>query len=333
MPVRKGEKQRKCVSTRAQIIEQATRILLASPAPMTIRQTYYRLVVEGFVENIPQEYKRVIGALTVARENDDIPYDQIVDNTRFYSPPSHGYDSPEEYVETLRYQALYYRANPWEDQDHLVIGVCEKDAMTAVLGRIASGLTDDYPPIPFTANKGYSSLSLIHEMAESIKREARARHVTLLYFGDFDPSGEHMCPSPTTMHELGEPGDLVTRLHEQGCEDLKVVKVALTYEQYLDWFEGDGQGRLPYNPNPIKDRDEHGNIRDTRAVWFKEHYGEYGAELDAVPIDRLRTLLIDQLDRLIDSEVYHKVLVRQERDRQRIEQALSTLTLPPESDE
>lgn len=311
---------RPLLSTRSGIIAAARRILEASDYPMTVRQCYYRLVVEGVVENIPQEYKRVGEALVKARENGEIPYHQIVDRSRSYAAPSHGWDSPEEFLASLAQSAQRYRGDPWDGQDRLVIGVCEKDAMTAVLERLADDLADQFPAVRFTAARGFSSLTLVNAMAKSLQDEGRTRAVSLLYFGDFDPSGEGMCPSPLTMHVLGQPGDLVTRLREQGCQDLEVVKVALTDDQFTQWFVTDGQDRLPYDPNPIKES-------DSRSKWFRQLYGEYGAELDAVPIDRLRTLLTDELARLIDQGAYRRVLDRQADDRIRLERALSALTL------
>jgi hypothetical protein len=189
------KKRRALLATRAQIITAALRILSDSAYPMTIRQTYYRLVVEAIVENITQEYKRVGEALVQAREAGAIPYEWIVDRTRSYAAPDHGWQGPDTYLEYLSGMANYYRADSWSGQDRIVVGVCEKDAMTAVLDRLASELTDTFPLVRFTAARGFSSLSLLHTMAESLQAEGRERRVTLLYFGDFDPSGEGMCPA------------------------------------------------------------------------------------------------------------------------------------------
>jgi hypothetical protein len=318
--------QRELKTKRPGIIEAAKRILRTSPYAMTVRQVYYQMVVEHVVENIKQEYKRVGEALTEARKNGDLPYSWIVDRTRTYAPPEHGSGSPEEYLARIVRSAATYRADPWDGQDRLVLGVCEKDAMTAVLNTLAGELTDTFPRMWFTAARGYSSLTLVHTLAEGLQAEAQTRPVTLLYFGDFDPSGESMCASPSTMHKRGEPGDLVKRLRQQGCAEIETVKVALTNDQFEQWFVADGQDRLPWDPNPIKDT-------DSRFEWFQRLYGDHGAELDAVPIDRLRGLLVDHLSRLVDRGAYQQVLARQERRRTRLGQVLATLTLPPATDD
>jgi hypothetical protein len=312
-------------STRPEIIKAALRILRASPYAMTIRQVYYQLVVTGVVENIRQEYKRTCEALKQARDDDIIPHDWIVDHTRTYVPPAHGWERPEDYLAYLARSASSYTADQWNGQDRVVIGICEKDAMTDVLDTLAGELDDTFPRVRFTAARGFSSLSLVHIMAKSIQEESQQYQPTLLYFGDFDPSGEGMCTSPYAMHVLNDPGDLVRRLRKEGCRDFETVKVALTHEQFQQWFDPNGLDRLPYDPNPIKDT-------DSRAGWYRELYGDKCAELDAVPIDRLRTLLVDHLTPLIDRDAYQRVLARQARDRARLEQALANLTLPPMPD-
>jgi hypothetical protein len=128
------------------------------------------------------------------------------------------------------------------------------------------------------------------------------------------------------MREWGETGDLVGRLREQTDCAIETVKVALTSDQFEQWFRAEGQDRLPYDPNPIKES-------DSRSPWFRRHYGDHGAELDAVPMDRLRALLVEQLGQLIDRDAYQWVLARQAHDQVRLARALSRLTLSDEVDE
>ena len=50
--------------------------------PVTLRQIYYRAVVKGIVRKPCLGYQTTGHIVTALRENEDIPWDWITDNTR-----------------------------------------------------------------------------------------------------------------------------------------------------------------------------------------------------------------------------------------------------------
>jgi len=79
----------------------------------------------------------------------------------------------------------------------------------------------------------------------------------MLYFGDFDPSGEEMAVAMgTTLRE------------EMGIEDLRIEKIALSLEDISRYH-------LPHDPRALKKS-------DTRAQKHVERFGELAVELDAL---------------------------------------------------
>jgi hypothetical protein len=49
--------------------------ILEEQNPMTVRQLFYQLVSIAFIENSAPDYKRVSRAMTIARQDERVPYD------------------------------------------------------------------------------------------------------------------------------------------------------------------------------------------------------------------------------------------------------------------
>jgi hypothetical protein len=300
---------------------EVLRTILAAQHPMTVRQVYYQMVVRG-EENSQQSYGRVERWLLRGREEGLIDDEWIDDHLR---PHQGGYtgnsESAEEFLdrfwdETVASAHGNYYLNPWEGQENYVEVWVEKDAMAGTLERLVGEL--EFNDVSVNACRGFASRTFLVDAAERFKAEhAEGRETVILYFGDFDPSGESMSSS-----DIGE-GDLQNRLWDLTDFELniEVRKVALNAQQFEDWFLTPGPNQLPHSPTPIKD-DE----KDSRSKGFRKKYGDYGAELDAVPIDRLRDILTEQMSRLIDSEAFAKVRERQDEDREEIKAELSKLS-------
>jgi hypothetical protein len=208
-----------------------------------------------------------------------------------------------------------YGLDPREGQSNYVEVWCEKDALSGVFERILQAR--DFPyPVPLNVCRGYPSQSFLREASRRFQREERAgRHIHILYCGDFDPSGENIAAS-TGWGE--DEGDVQSRLRRLGCLHTTVRKVALTAEQFTRWFDETQPEHLPHDPNPIK-------LSDTRAEAFEKRFGNYGAELDAVPPEWLADILRDEVKQLIDLDAYASVLQRERQDREAIRRVLDSL--------
>ena len=106
----------------------------------------------------------------------------------------------------------------------------EKDALSTVISRIA---TEKYG-VTVAVNRGYGSFSFIKEGAERLSRFVD-KSIHILYFGDFDPSGEDMVR------------DLQKRIMLYGAPTATVHKIALTKDQVKAW-------KLP--SAPVKNSDK-----------------------------------------------------------------------------
>jgi hypothetical protein len=164
------------------VIREAIHLALAADHPMTVRQVFYRLVIQGVIEKSEKEYKGTIcRMLTDMRLSGAIPFGWIADNTRWMRRPL-TYSSVKE---ALQHTAANYRRSLWDNQDDYVEVWLEKDALAGVLYPVTSQWQ-----VPLMVSRGFSSLSYLHEAAQAIQSEDKPAH--LYYFGDRDPSGVHI---------------------------------------------------------------------------------------------------------------------------------------------
>ncbi len=192
---------------------------------MTVRQVFYRLVVQGAIRKTETEYKStVVRLLTEMRRDGDIPFSWITDNTRWMRKPQ----THSDLASTLERFAHTYRRDFWEHQEDYVEVWLEKEALVGVFYRV----TEEWD-IPLMVTRGYPSITFLHDAAESIAAEDRPTF--LYYFGDYDPSGLD-----------------ISRAVEEGIRefapwvDFTFERVAVTLEQVAKW-------NLPSRPTKRSD--------------------------------------------------------------------------------
>jgi hypothetical protein len=258
------------------------RAILAEQHPMTVRQVYYQLVSRQVIENNRSQYQAVSKALVNARQNGIIPWDWIEDRLRRPRTVSMWGDLAE-FAETARNS---YRRDVWVTQPGYVEAWLEKDALSGIV-------EDALAPYGVTLNvgRGYDGWDSIRNAAERFEDR---EDVTILYFGDFDPSGEDMVRS------------LRERLGFFGCEP-DIVKCALTADDIRGY-------NLP--PDPTK-------RTDTRRGKFIQEHGDTCVELDALPVDVLRGRVVDEVRARMDLGALAEVGKQERKERARIVAALS----------
>lgn len=147
--------------------------------PMTVRQVFYRLVSIGAIDKTEQEYKNVVVRLLGRmRREGMLPFGWIADNTRWVRRPQ-TFSSLEA---ALQATAQTYRRSVWYDAECNVEIWVEKEALAGVIYMVTSQW--DVPLVPM---RGYSSISLLHSVAEEIKASGKPTYI--YFFGDRDPSG------------------------------------------------------------------------------------------------------------------------------------------------
>jgi len=138
--------------------------------------------------------------------------------------------------------------------------------------------------------RGYDGWDSIHNAAD---RYEAGEGVTVLYFGDFDPSGEDMVRS------------LRERLGMLGSNP-EIVKCALTPEDVRRY-------NLP--PDFTK-------ATDSRQAGFVAKYGDISVELDALPITILRAQVIQEVEQRMDLLALEATRQQEAADQRELQGAL-----------
>lgn len=147
--------------------------------PLTVRQLFYRAVAVGLIDKSQKSYSQdIVRLVGLMREEGQLPFDWIVDNTRWMRKPR-TYSSLHS---MLHYSQRTYRRAIWDDQKAYIEIWCESDSIAGVLGSV----TDEYD-VPLMPCSGQPSKSFLHSAAENIATQEKPCH--LYYFGDYDKAG------------------------------------------------------------------------------------------------------------------------------------------------
>jgi len=195
------------------------------------------------------------------------------------------FEDLEKFIWTVRHS---YRRDVWQDQpDYLEVFV-EKDALSAIFEDVLDGYG-----VTLNVGRGYSSWSSIKAAADRFDDGG-----TILYFGDFDPSGEDMVRA---LEESLANSDL-----PNGGSFPEVIKCALTSADIQTYD-------LP--PDFTK-------ATDTRQAAFVERHGDVAVELDALPVSVLRERIVREVERRLDLEALERIRIDESFDRGRLDELL-----------
>jgi hypothetical protein len=190
-----------------------------------------------------------------------------------------------DFAETVQ---AAYRRDVWETQPFHLECWLEKDALSGIFEEILK----DYG-VTLNVGRGYDGWSSIYNAAQ---RFDNGKSTWVLYWGDFDPSGEDMVRS------------LRERLGFFGCEPT-IEKCALTLGDVHRY-------KLPHDFTKAK---------DTRRKAFIESYGDMVVELDALPVEVLRARVREQIELRMDMPALKAVREQEHKDREELAAALKQL--------
>lgn len=264
----------------------------------TLRSMFYRLYSKGLIPNTKSSYGSLGDYCVEARVDNVIPRDCFSDNIRqVIADFPRNYSTAEQIVNwrmqmfkktpSSYYEQFVYK---WHNQPHHVEVWLEKDAMSGTFQSILQDLHVRILPM-----HGYGSFTFLNETYNrlaSLLREGKEIHI--LYYGDFDPSGEHMS------------GDLIRRLDEYfglSPEQIDFERVAVNEDQITKYD-------LPFDPDEATAEKMD---RDTRSPSFLDKYGKmYATELDALPalIPEIfrQDMVIDKVEQYFDDDIYQELL-------------------------
>jgi hypothetical protein len=258
----------------------------------TLRTLFYRLVSLEVIPNTNQAYKQLSSATVKARKKGKLPWNVFSDENRLVlSNFVEEYQTPEQYVQShidlLKQASQNYTVPRWHKQLHYVEVWIEKQALADTFSSFLRSCD-----VRIVVNRGYSGWSFLYENCMrllEVKRSGKEIHI--LYFGDFDPSGDDM------------DDHLDNALRYFGLEDVDFQRIAVTEEQ-LEQFN------LPPMPKSKEMIDKVNH--DTRTNGFIRKYGRlYIVELDAllaiVP-DEFKSIVQGSVDQFFNQGIYQAVL-------------------------
>jgi hypothetical protein len=251
--------------------------ILEQENPMTVRQLFYRLVSVGHIQNTTPDYQRVSRLIAKCRRDDRCPYEWIVDRSRPTYQPSVWRD-PAGYAKSVK---RWYRKDYWATQPEYVEIWSEKDS---VIGSIQD-LTDELGII-VRVGRGFQSVTRINDVAKHLVNIRKPK--TVLYLGDWDPSGESIQRAPHA--GIQERAEQFAQVGDYSRSAFTVERVAI-HKADIAIFN------LP--PLLIK-RKENGDYKDSRAKKFVQQHGEDCVELDALPPTELRRRIRVEVEKRLD---------------------------------
>ena len=249
---------------------------------LTLRQLYYQLVSRGIIPNQQKEYAKLSGLIVKGRMAGVIDWGAIEDRLRVPFLPYWNVDIND----ALQDSAKQYRVNRMRNQDTYIELWVEKDALSGVLKNITSKYH-----INLMVNRGYSSCSAMHDAFIRLNGRSESRKI-ILYLGDHDPSGLDMIR------------DINDRLIGFGLENFEVRQIGLTWEQIQQYAPP---------PNPAK-------VTDPRAKKYIAEFGRVSWEVDALNPKTLHQLVSNNVEDLINPEIFSKQMEREDLEKTKLQQ-------------
>nr|DAQ23184.1 MAG TPA: DNA TOPOISOMERASE VI [Caudoviricetes sp.] len=272
--------------TRDWIIENSIDVLSQyENGILTIRALHYQLVSRGMTNTL-QHYKRVVAAMEVARWDGRVDFEAFSDRDRAMCGTTKATETvlEDKQDEAKRQVGLWMRSygkNRWENQPYYPEILIEKKALEGVFAKPCAKWD-----VAVGACKGYPSLTFLYELSERLRdAQSEGKKPIILYFGDYDPSGEDI------------PRSIGENLQKFGVYDVEIRRIALMEQQVIEW-------KLP--PAPAKETDSR------TANW--DGLGQ--VELDAVKPEKLISMLNDAVNEIFDQDLYDELITQENEERE-----------------
>jgi hypothetical protein len=271
----------------------------------TLRGMYYTLVDLGVIPKTEAAYHALSSHTSRWRETGILPIDCFADHTRdIIQDFEDDFESIEEFIErVIDYLGNikdYYTIPRSHQQPNYVEVWLEKDSPVE---SIRSIVKDRH--VRVVPNRGHSSVAFLNKNIDRLKeRQAEGKKIYILYLGDADPSGEVM--------------DKVykRKLLEYGLFDVTFIRLAVTEKQIKRF-------KLLHNPDPDTLRKLK---NDSNKEAFKIKYGLksddelFAVQLEAMLVPNVRgylkKLLLDEIDKLFDQDIYERAQAEKPRPQE-----------------
>jgi len=257
----------------SELIAQVRKIIKGYDFALTLRQIYYQLVARQIIPNQQKYYMKLSRLCVIGRDEGILPEEAFADRLRQVDKPASWLDLAD-FMATVR---RAYKKDKWAEQDVYLEIWTEKDALRGVI----TPVTYAYD-VALLIVRGQVSRTAIYESYERFAEKIEeGKDCYLYYFGDFDPSGLSI------YHSLRE------RIASHGDEGqyINFERIALTPEQIEEYD-------LPSDP---------GKQADPNYKRFVAEYGDNVVELDSLPPDALREVVMNCIASHIDPQILEQV--------------------------
>lgn len=259
---------------------------------LTLRQLHYQFVSRNWTVNHDTAYKKLGKILDDCRYAGVVDWDAIVDRGRQISLDYSVRDTNHALENTIR----HYKLDRMQEQETYLELWTEKDALSEIMERSSSKYH-----IPLAINKGYTSSSAVYTAYNRVTdRILSGQDVTILYFGDHDPSGLDMVRD--IRERLNFMLDKGQHRGNDLSEMLTIKPIGLTMQQIKRF-------KLP--PNPTK-------MTDARAAAYVKQFGKTCWEVDALNPETLTEIIESNVEAIIDIDQYNKVIAREKKDKSKL---------------
>lgn len=268
---------------RAQIYQ-----LAEANQPCSCRQVYYLGIGTLWDKDSGgsrRNYNKVVYELGVMREAGNLPWGWITDATRYRRIPTM-YNSWEEAAQRT---AEHYRRDLWAVQPRHVEVWAESDSISGVIDPVTRALG-----VGLFSCRGQASKTFVWSSTQQYR--ATGKPVSVLYVGDWDPSGLAISRS---LHE---------RLREYSERwPISFSRVALTAADI-------GRGELTSHAVNRQDKNYRRYAEECRTVGLDP---DVVTEVEALPPPVLRARLEERLYDLVeDAEQWNATLAAEESEKQ-----------------
>lgn len=267
--------------------------------PLTARQAYYRLIsseiskgdhwrTHGNPNNGFVRYYDTMGRLLKwMRIDERLPWEAIIDEHRSVTDKL-GFQNCEQFIRQ-EMAGLFTGFNLClaQKQDRYIELWIEKAALLHIVKPIADKFCRRV-----VCCRGYDSVTFqaaFHNRA--VEAIGLGQLPTVLYLGDWDPSGVNMIKAAVQ-----------TLQYELDLFGVEYWRCGINPEHFVD---------IPADPVAVKDS-------DTRSIRFIEEHGPACYELDAFHPTQLQALVRQSLEHFTDMTMYHETKQREANDMESI---------------
>jgi hypothetical protein len=284
-PKKSRGRPRGSVSAKTQRLRDAIYDLQYEHDVMTVRQVFYALESRGEIPKTEPGYRAVQRQVLEMRKAGTIPWEFIADGTRWQRKPE-TWDSAEDAAITM---ARTYRRDLWRAQSIRLEVWLEKDALAGVVAPV----TDKWD-VALMVSRGVSSATFLQTAIRYADAAADHGIETIIYtLFDYDAGG-------------ARARKMIADYFDQyaTCSPT-ILDLAVSREQIDAW-------ELPTRPAKRTDPEAH-------------KWGDVAVELDAIPPDRLRSLIDDAIIDAIDADAWAMQKTIEEEERRGLERLVRGL--------